>query len=58
LQLVEGTRWADAAEMQQVKQQDVIPPRGQILDANGNVLVETRALMRLQFFLRNRSRLT
>jgi cell division protein FtsI (penicillin-binding protein 3) len=49
LQLVEGTRWADAAEQQQVKEQDVIPPRGQIVDANGNVLVETRELMRLQF---------
>ncbi len=49
LQLVESTRWADAAVEQQVKQQDVTPPRGQILDANGNVLVATRELMRLSF---------
>ena len=49
LQLVETTRWADAAETQQVREQDVIPPRGPILDAHGNVLVETRELMRIAF---------
>ena len=49
LQLLETTRWTVEAEKQQVKEQDVVPPRGPIVDAKGNVFVETREVMRLQF---------
>ena len=47
LQLLEGRRWSQVASRQQVKEQDVTPPRGRILDATGNVLVETRELTKL-----------
>jgi len=53
VQLVDSRRWAQAAEKQQVKESAVSPPRGQILDANGEVLVESRELMRLKFTPRN-----
>ncbi|MEQ1691002.1 MAG: penicillin-binding transpeptidase domain-containing protein [Gemmatimonas sp.] len=49
VQLVNTGRWTQAAENQQVNARDVAPPRGQILDANGVVLVESRELMRLSF---------
>jgi cell division protein FtsI (penicillin-binding protein 3) len=47
LQLLEGTRWSQVASRQQVKEQNITPPRGRILDATGNVLVETRELAKL-----------
>lgn len=47
LQLLEGTRWSQVAARQQVKEKDIMPPRGRILDATGAVLVESRELMRL-----------
>ncbi|MEO7521264.1 MAG: penicillin-binding transpeptidase domain-containing protein [Gemmatimonas sp.] len=47
LQLVEGERWVQVARVQQVRESDVMPPRGRILDATGTVLVETREMMRL-----------
>ena len=53
LQLVDRGRWTRAAESQQVKDSTVAPPRGRILDANGNVFVETREQVRLSFTPRN-----
>ncbi len=53
LQLVDRGRWTRAAEVQQVKDSTVAPPRGRILDANGNVFVETREQVRLAFSPRN-----
>lgn len=47
LQIVEHGRWAALADQQHVRDNEVTPPRGPILDATGNVLVETRELMRL-----------
>lgn len=47
LQLLEGKRWSQLASRQQVREQNVTPPRGRILDATGNVLVETRELAKL-----------
>ena len=44
IQLVDANRWSSAAETQQVRERAVTPSRGQILDANGNVFVETREL--------------
>lgn len=46
-QLLERAHWQHIAETQQVKQKDITPPRGRILDATGAVLVESRELMRL-----------
>jgi cell division protein FtsI/penicillin-binding protein 2 len=48
LQLVEYDRWAQKAAKQHVRDEQVAPPRGAILDANGNVLVETREQMLLE----------
>jgi cell division protein FtsI (penicillin-binding protein 3) len=48
LQLVEHDRWAQRAEQQHVRDEEVAPPRGAILDATGNVLVETREQMLLE----------
>lgn len=53
VQMVDTGRWALLAEKQQVKELAVSPPRGQILDANREVLVESRELMRLGFTPRN-----
>lgn len=53
VQLVDSTRWASAAEKQQVRESAVSPPRGQILDASGDVLVESRELMQLRFVPKN-----
>ncbi|MES2524932.1 MAG: penicillin-binding transpeptidase domain-containing protein [Gemmatimonadota bacterium] len=47
LQLVEGREWAQFATGQQVKERDIVAPRGRIFDATGNVLVETRELVQL-----------
>ena len=53
IQLVDANRWSSAAETQQVRERAVTPSRGQILDANGNVFVETRELMRVTFTPKN-----
>ncbi|HYW30804.1 MAG TPA: penicillin-binding transpeptidase domain-containing protein [Gemmatimonas sp.] len=47
LQLVDGKRWAQVATGQQVKEREIVAPRGRIFDATGNVLVETRELVQL-----------
>jgi len=49
LQLVDSRFWANAAVEQQVRERSVTPPRGAILDASGNVLVESRELMQVTF---------
>lgn len=48
IQLVDRDKWAGLAVGQHVKSQTVAPLRGRILDANGNVLVESRELVRLE----------
>lgn len=53
VQLIEGHRWALEAREQQVKEQNLRPPRGRILDATGTVLVETREMMRLNIAPKN-----
>ena len=47
IQLVERATWQRVAERQHVKDLTVAPPRGAILDATGNVLVETREQVKL-----------
>ena len=47
LQIVEHTMWARKADRQHVRQQDITPLRGSILDATGSVLVESRDMVRL-----------
>ncbi|HEY0932059.1 MAG TPA: penicillin-binding transpeptidase domain-containing protein, partial [Gemmatimonas sp.] len=47
IQLVERESWQRIAERQHVKDLAVAPPRGAILEATGNVLVETREQMKL-----------
>lgn len=49
LQIVEGDRWARLAAEQQIREEQVTPPRGRIFDANGDVLAETRELIRARF---------
>ncbi len=53
VQLIDASRWTELAANQQVRETEVSPPRGPILDANGDVLVETRELMRLGFTPKN-----
>lgn len=53
LQLVEGEHWAQVALEQQVRQDSITPPRGRIVDATGDVLVETRELFRIGIAPRN-----
>lgn len=53
LQLVDASQWSAKAEDQQVQESEIVPPRGRILDANGNVLVESRELVHLAFTPRN-----
>lgn len=53
LQLVEGEQWAQVASAQQIRRDTVEPPRGALVDANGNVLVETRELIRINITPRN-----
>ena len=48
VQIVDRDKWANAATNQQVKRLTVAALRGRILDANGNVLVESRELVRLE----------
>lgn len=47
LQIVEHEHWAVTATKQQVKEVDIAPPRGALLDATGVPLVETREEVRL-----------
>lgn len=49
IQIVEGERWARVAAAQQVREEQIEPPRGSIYDANGNVLAETVEMMRIRF---------
>lgn len=49
IQIVDGERWARAAAKQQVREEQIAPPRGRIYDANGNVLAETVEMMRVRF---------
>jgi hypothetical protein len=46
IQIVEGDKWARLAASQQVKEEQIDPPRGRIHESTGNVLVETRELMK------------
>ncbi|MGK2961286.1 MAG: hypothetical protein ACSLFK_03950, partial [Gemmatimonadaceae bacterium] len=47
VQLVEGDEWAERARRQQFRTGPMVAPRGKILDASGNVLAESRELVRL-----------
>ncbi len=47
VQLVEGELWAERARRQQFRTGPTVAPRGKILDASGNVLAESRELVRL-----------
>lgn len=47
VQLFDHTEWRDAARNQQVAANPLPAPRGQILDEAGNVLVESRQLVKL-----------
>ena len=49
LQLIDSGRWTLAAETQQVSESAVTPPRGRIVDRNGDVFVESRELVQLSF---------
>lgn len=53
VQLVDSKRWTTLAERQQIEEETIAPPRGQILDANGSIMVESRELMRVGFTPRN-----
>lgn len=47
VQLVQGDEWAERARRQQFRSGPMVAPRGKILDASGNVLAESRELVRL-----------
>ena len=47
VQLVQGTEWSDRARQQQFRTTPVLARRGNIFDASGNILVESRELLRL-----------
>ena len=47
VQLVEGKEWAERARRQQFRTRPVAAPRGRILDASGNILAESRELVRI-----------
>ncbi|MDO8500390.1 MAG: penicillin-binding transpeptidase domain-containing protein [Gemmatimonadaceae bacterium] len=47
VQLVQGKDWAERARRQQYRNGDVAAARGNIFDASGNVLVESREMFRL-----------
>jgi len=53
VQVVDSKRWTALAERQQIEEETIAPPRGQILDANGSIMVESRELMRVGFTPRN-----
>ncbi|MBI3567303.1 MAG: PASTA domain-containing protein [Gemmatimonadetes bacterium] len=48
VQLYDGATWRARATRQQVADSPLPAPRGRILDASGNVLVESRQLVKLQ----------
>ena len=47
VQLLEGETWAERARRQQFRTGEMVAPRGKILDASGNVLAESRELIRI-----------
>ncbi|MEO8577910.1 MAG: hypothetical protein ABI556_14475, partial [Gemmatimonadales bacterium] len=47
VQIVQGKDWAERARRQQFRTSPIVAPRGNIFDASGNVLVESRELVRL-----------
>lgn len=47
VQLVQGETWAERARRQQFRVGPLVAPRGKILDASGNVLAESRELVRI-----------
>ena len=47
VQLLQGKEWAERARRQQFRTGSFSAPRGKILDASGNVLAESRELVRL-----------
>ena len=47
VQLVQGDTWAERARRQQFRVGPLVAPRGKILDASGNVLAESRELVRI-----------
>jgi cell division protein FtsI (penicillin-binding protein 3) len=47
IQLVQGEMWAERARRQQFRVGPMVAPRGKILDASGNVLAESRELLRI-----------
>lgn len=47
VQLVQGPDWANRARQQQFRTAPVLARRGNIFDASGNILVESRELLRL-----------
>lgn len=53
IQLVDSTRWASRADEQQIRDRSVTPPRGQIVDASGNVMVESRELIKVTLTPKN-----
>ena len=53
VQVVDSKRWTTLAARQQIEEETIAPPRGQILDANGSIMVESRELMRVGFTPRN-----
>ena len=53
VQLIQGEEWAERGRRQQYSQGAVAAGRGIIRDASGNVLVESRELMRLTVNLRD-----
>lgn len=53
VQLVDASQWTEQAVSQQVRDREIEPPRGRILDANENILAESRELVKLAFTPRN-----
>lgn len=53
IQLVDANSWASRADEQQIRDRSVTPPRGQIVDASGNVFVESRELMKITLTPKN-----
>lgn len=47
IQLVQGKSWSERARRQQFRNSSVAAPRGNIFDASGNLLVESREMLRV-----------
>jgi cell division protein FtsI (penicillin-binding protein 3) len=47
VQLVQGRSWVERAKRQQYRNNRIAAPRGSILDASGNILVESREMLRI-----------